>query len=229
MSKEEKDELLNRLRNAEGKLDAPVLPEEILYLATKPERKFAIRKLQSPKLVLNLLGGAAILALVFIVSTSPRDTQITDLSFSKMAPLYDSTMPLEPEITFQLTEEDLITPRTVTLNEYGQKLSGGLVNSFEADIWSGQTEPFAVIVIADGLYLPREITMDNLKQLFGAEKIAQVSNDVSTDESVQAIKLLIQTDSGVIHPLVIPQSDGDGYYKDVLATLIAQSYQKIEF
>ncbi|MFM8926737.1 MAG: hypothetical protein ACKOFA_00840, partial [Rhodoluna sp.] len=79
MSKDfEKDELLAKLAKSAGKKKAPTLSDDLLYSATRPSEKFGPRRLQTPNLLVNLVGGAAILAGAFALSLNPPQSSIMD-------------------------------------------------------------------------------------------------------------------------------------------------------
>jgi len=181
MSKEyEKDELLAKLAKAAGKKKAPTLSEDILYKATRPDEIFGPRKWHTPKLLINLFGGAAVLAGIFALSANPPQRALIDPNFN------------------------------LNLN---QKMQGDAL-------------PEWVFVVTDGVYFPNGDNAE-LKTLFKAEELAQVAAELSTDSSQQGIKLLIQGEDGVLHPLVIKAGQDRTLYALLLEDLLTRTFSSV--
>ena len=77
----EDDELLNSLVRAAGKQEAPDLNETIIHSAVTADLKFGPRKLATPRLLVSLAGGAAVLAVtaVLVTSHAPRIIELSNL------------------------------------------------------------------------------------------------------------------------------------------------------
>jgi len=77
----EDDELLNSLGRAAGKQEAPDLNETIIHSAVTADLKFGQRKLATPRLLVSLVGGAAVLAVtaILVSSHAPRIIELSNL------------------------------------------------------------------------------------------------------------------------------------------------------
>lgn len=231
MSKEyEKDELLAKLAKAAGKKKAPTLSEDILYKATRPDEIFGPRKWHTPKLLINLLGGAAVLAGIFALSANPPQRALIDPNFNLNLnqKMQGDALLAQGDVSF--TEEQLSSPLEVSLSEWGNRAVGNYVSNtpgaFNEEMWKGQTRPEWVFVVTDGVYFPNGDNAE-LKTLFTAEELAQVAADLSTDSSQQGIKLLIQGEDGVLHPLVIKAGQDRTLYALLLEDLLTRTFSSV--
>lgn len=231
MSKEfEKDELLAKLAKTAGKKKAPTLSEDILYQATKTDEKFGPRKWHTPKLLINLVGGAAVLAGIFALSANPPQNAImeADLNPNLNQKIQGDALLVQGDLSF--TEEQLASPLAESISVWGQRAIGNYVSNhpeaFDGQMWTGQTKPVWILIVTDGVYIPNG-EIQKLADLFTAEKLSQASLGLTTDSSLSGIKLLIQGEDGVLHPLVITNVQESSFYNEVLDLLIGQTYTAV--
>lgn len=234
MSKEfEKDDLLAKLAKTAGKKKAPALSEDILYQATRSDQKFGPRKWHTPKLLINLAGGAAVLAGIFALSANPPQNAImeADLNPNLNQKIQGDALLVQGDISFN--EEQLASPLAVSISDWGQRAIGNYVSNhpeaFDGQMWTGQTKPMWIFVVTDGVYFPNGAhqKLSDLFTLFSAEKMSQVSLGLTTDSNVPGIKLLIQGEDGVLHPLVVTNVQDGIFYNEVLDLLIGQTYTAV--
>lgn len=235
MKKEfEKDELLAKLSKSAGKTKAPVLSEDIIYAATNSAKKFGPRKLHTPRLLVSLAGGAAVLAGVFSLSLNSAQNALVNPESTPNAKLdarnsSGSALIAMGDISF--TEEQLVSVSSLTLNDWGQMAVANYVSNqperFEAELWSGQ-EPAWIFVVVDGVFAPNQ-GGDELRDLFKKEKLSQVSDEITSDSGIRGIKLLIQDQAsgGALYPLVIKENPDSSFYLLVRDTLLAQTYTAV--
>ena len=228
MKKEfENDELLNKLSKSAKKTKAPILPEEILHSATRSESKFGPRRLHTPRLVVNLVGGAAVLAGVFALSLNPPQSAISDRPCPELdCSSWGSALIAMGNVSF--TEEQLVVNQKKKLADWGQKAVGNYVSnhpeSYVDRAWSGEKAHW-IFVVVDGVYFPNDGT-DELRDLLQIEKLNQFSEGLSADSNSRGIKLLIQDQSsgGALYPLVIKEDPNSSFYQQVRDVLLSKTY-----
>lgn len=234
MGKEfEKDELLTKLAKTAGKQKTPTLSEDLLYSATRVTEKFGLRKWHTPKLIVNLAGGAAVLSGIFMLS-------LNNVPNSSIQPLIDPNAKVDTRIASgsnllamgdkTFTEEELINPLPVSLAAWGERAVGNYVSNnpenYKDEIWSGATSPTWIFVVADGVYFPNDASSE-IKTLLGSFSWDQVSQQLSADSNQHGIKLLIQDESGTLFPLVIRENPESNLYLQARDILLSQTFSLV--
>lgn len=223
----EKDELLNKLRQSAKNPNAPILSEEILFAATKSEQRFGPRKLHTPKIILNLVGGAAVLAAVFALTLNPSQTDI----LKDLEPNGTSGSASIAMGNFIFTEEELLVSQKLNLAYWGQKAVGNYVSNspetYVDNLWPGR-QAYWIFVVADGVYMPNERSAE-IRNMFKAENLDQFSGELSKDSTVRGIKFLIQEQGvgGALYPLVVREDQESSFYKQVRDILLSDTYTQI--
>ena len=231
MSQEfEKDELLAKLAKTAGKQNAPKLSEDLLHSATRTVEKFGPRKWHTPKLILNLVGGAAVLAAVFAISmNSSLDSGIRPLEDPnvKLDARIDSGSALLAMGNKTFSEQELVDPLSISLAEWGQRSVGNYVSNnpdaFLNEIWSGNSSPTWIFVVADGIYIPNDSIVE-IRALLAPTNLDQVRQELTADSDQPGIKLLLQDDTGTLFPLVIKENPDSTLYVQLRDILLSQSF-----
>jgi hypothetical protein len=233
MNKEfEIDELLNNLSKTARKSKAPILSEDILYSATKSESKFGPRKLHTPRLLINLVGGAAVLAGIFALSMNPPQNAIMEVNLNPQLDQKISSGSFSIAMgDSRFTEEQFVSTSSVTLADWGQLAVGNYVSNnperYEDRLWSGENA-FWIFVVVDGVYIPNDGS-DDLNDLLNSVKLAEFKDEITSDSSVRGIKFLIQEQAvgGALYPLVIKENPESSFYQLIRDTVLAQTYTAV--
>jgi hypothetical protein len=247
----EDDELLKSLGKAAGKNKAPKLDELIIHTAVSSEPKYGPRRLRTPGLILNLMGGAAILAGIFGISS----TFLPDPS-KTFSSTVDSTS--RPELLLKegqslaaiaidnktFTEEDFLARNGKSLAEFGMGAVGNYISNspdeYVDEVWAGQggyidgewpTQDgylkggLWVFVVTDETYWPNK---ERLWDLFSLEMLERHRSDIATRSDEDGIRLLVQGASRKLHPLVIRVNNEPGsLYEQLLERLESATFTKV--
>ena len=247
----EDDELLNRLGKAARKNKAPALSETIIFAAVSNATKYSPRRLATPGLIFNLMGGAAILAGVFAISSTflPNPSK----TFSSTV---DSTS--RPEVLLRedqslaaiaidnktFTEEEFLARDGKSLAEFGSGAVGNYISNmpdeYIDEVWAGQggyvdgewptQEGYLkgglwVFVVTDETYWPNK---ERLWDLFSLEMLERHRSDIATSSDEDGIRLLVQGASRKLHPLVIRVNNQPGsLYEQLLERLESATFTKV--
>jgi hypothetical protein len=247
----EDDELLKSLGKAAGKNKAPKLDELIIHTAVSSEPKYGPRRLRTPGLILNLVGGAAILAGVFAIANPFIQDSITPLSAkvdSTSRPDYLQTVaPSLAAIRMgneTFTEEDFLARNEKSLSKFGQDTVGNYISNrpdeYIDEIWAGQggyidgqwpTQDgyikggLWVFVVTDAAYMSNG---EGLFRLLSAEMLDKHASEIASRSDEDGIRLLVQGENRKLYPLVIRVNNKPGsLYKQVLENLEGDTFTKV--
>ncbi len=228
-NKFEDDEVLAQLSKAARKTKAPKLDESIIQSAMLSKPKFGPRKFLTPALMFNLAGGAAVLAGVFVftgplgTTNQPMVSSGTMDQFSKK--LEGSALLAQGDV--KITEEDLLARDGVSLAEHGLSAIGNYVSNSPAEyvdeVWTGQGGTSAgnpwVFVVTEDVYISNGEVSDRLSSYFTEDKLSSYPeedrannflDEIAPSSEAEGIRLLIQGDDNVLHPLVVPVNEEPG-------------------
>lgn len=247
----EDDELLNSLGKAASKNKAPALSETIITAAVSKATKYAPRRIATPGLIFNLMGGAAVLGGVFAISSTFLPN--TSKTYSSTV---DSTS--RPELLLKegqslaaiaidnktFTEEDFLARNGKSLAEFGMGAVGNYISNrpdeYIDEVWAGQggyidgewpTQDgylkggLWVFVVTDTAYSPNR---DGLWDLFSLEMLERHSSDIATSSDEDGIRLLVQGANRKLYPLVIRVNNQPGsLYEQLLERLESATFTKV--
>lgn len=247
----EDDELLNSLGKAASKNKAPALSESIILSAVSNTGKYAPRRLATPGLILNLMGGAAILAGVFAISSTflPNSSKTYSSTVDSKSP---------PELLLRegqslaaiaidnktFTEEDFLARNGKSLAEFGSGAVGNYISNrpdeYIDEVWSGQggyidgewpTQDgylkggLWVFVVTDDAYYPN---FKRLWDLLSLEMLEMHSSDIATSSDEEGIRLLVQGANRKLYPLVILVNNQEGsLYEQLLERLESTTFTRV--
>lgn len=203
------DPNLARLKKSARRVNAPKLTEDLLYKASN-NAKFGPRKLHTPRLVLNLFGGAAVLMFTFALSTANTQqlTYIMEVpsELSKIGSSMSSDA-LMVEGDTVLSSEDLVKDHGKTLKEFGEGVLGNYVSNhpqtFSDSAWIGQSKPMWVFVVADQVYIANKYDYDTFMPLLTTAEFDANAREENYKANAVGIKLLIQGEDQVVYPLIV--------------------------
>jgi hypothetical protein len=239
-NKFEDDEVLAQLSKAARKTKAPKLDERIIQSAMLSKPKFGPRKFLTPALMFNLAGGAAVLAGVFVFTgplgaNNPAAVQMESMDqFSKK--MEGSSMLAMGDL--KITEEDLLAREGKSLADYGQSAVGNYVSNspteYVDEIWNGEggTESGSlwVFVVTDGVYMSNSENTLPLSSLFTDGKLGSYisENQIATSSDADGIRLLIQGDSNILYPLVVPVNEAPGsLYTELRENILSNTFSQV--
>lgn len=247
-NKFEDDEVLAQLSKAARKTKVPKLDESIIQSAMLSKPKFGPRKFLTPALMFNLAGGAAVLAGVFVFtgplgSTNPEQAiynDVADLS-QKMA---EGAGALAVG-NVKISEDDLLSREGLSLAEHGLSAIGNYVSNSPAEyvdeVWTGQGGTSEgnlwVFVVTDAVYISNGDTPARLNTFFSEEKLSSYlgedqalgsDDQIASGSDSDGIRLLIQGDSNVLHPLVVPVNEELGsLYIELRDNILSSTFTKV--
>jgi hypothetical protein len=238
-NKFEDDEVLAQLSKAARRTKAPKLDESIIQSAISSKPKFGPRKFLTPALMFNLAGGAAVLAGVFVFTGPLGPTNqpmvYSDImdSFSRME---GSALLAQGDV--KITEEDLLDRDGVSLAEHGLSAIGNYVSNSPAEyvdeIWNGEggaeSGSLWVFVVTDGVYMSNSENTLPLSSLFTDGKLGSYisENQIATSSDADGIRLLIQGDSNILYPLVVPVNEAPGsLYTELRENILSNTFTQV--
>jgi hypothetical protein len=236
----EDDELLNRLGKAARKNKAPALSETIVFAAVSNATKYSPRRLATPGLILNLMGGAAILAGVFAISS----TFLPNPSKTYSSTVYSTS---RPEVLLRedqslaaiaidnktFTEEEFLARDGKSLAEFGSGAVGNYISNrpdeYIDEVWAGQAgykkDDFWVFVVTEETYWPNG---EGFWDLLSLEMLERHSSDIATRSDEDGIRLLVQGANRKLYPLVIRVNNQPGsLYEQLLERLESATFTKV--
>ena len=245
-NKFEDDEVLAQLSKAARKTKAPKLDESIIQSAMLSKPKFGPRKFLTPALMFNLAGGAAVLAGVFVFTGPLGPTNqpmvYSDImdSFSRME---GSALLAQGDV--KITEEDLLDRDGVSLAEHGLSAIGNYVSNSPAEyvdeIWTGQggteTGNLWVFVVTDAVYIANGENSVPLSSFLTSQKLGSsvgegsslgYGEQLASSSDAEGIRLLVQGDNNVLHPLVVPvNEDPSSLYSELRSVILSEKFTKV--
>jgi hypothetical protein len=236
MSKEfEHDELLSKLSKAAAEPKYPKLSETIIHSAVHADLKFGPRKFATPRLLVNLVGGAIILGTVFAL-TSPVGLEDFSAQIQELAGTGSNSSFLMAQGNLEISKYDLLVRNWGSMAEFGESAVGNYASNrpteYVDEIWRGQGGYNAgmvwVFVVTDAVYLPNQSKGYSLNQMFSEENMKKYSNQIASRSDADGIRLLIQGSNDKLYPLVIPENNQPGsFYKQVLEKLEGDTFTKV--
>jgi hypothetical protein len=238
-NKFEDDEVLAQLSKSARKTKAPKLDERIIQSAMLSKPKFGPRKFLTPALMFNLAGGAAVLAGVFVF-TGPLGPTNQPMVYSGIMDPFSrmegSSMLAMGDL--KITEEDLLAREGKSLADYGQSAVGNYVSNspteYVDEIWNGQGGTASgglwVFVVTDGVYMSNSENTLPLRSLLTDGKLSSYisENQIATSSDADGIRLLIQGDSSVLYPLVVPVNEAPGsLYTELRENILSNTFTQV--
>ena len=226
-NKFEDDELLSKLSKAAGDPKAPSLHEAIIYSAVDSDLKYGPRKLATPRVLVSLVGGAAVLAGVFLfISPGPVLDNSTD-------PIGEMPSNLIIRGELEISEQELLVRNWGSLAEFGQSAVGNYITTssteYVDEIWKGQggynSGRVWVFVVTDDVYFPNS---SDFGTMFSEASLSKYSDEIATKSDVGGIRLLIQGSNEKLYPLVIPENNQPGsLYAQILEKIESNTFTKV--
>jgi hypothetical protein len=236
-NKFEDDEVLAQLSKAARKTKAPRLDEGIIQSAISSRPNVGRRKFSAPALMFNLAGGAAVIAGVFVFTgpLGPTNQEVlssgTTDQFSKI-----SGEMLLAMGDVKITEGDLLSRKGKSLSEHGLSAIGNYVSNspsaYVDEIWNGQggtsDENLWVFVVTDAVYIANGDNRVTLSRPFTEEKVKSYADQIASSSEADGIRLLIQGDSNVLYPIVVPVNQEQGsLYIELRDYILSTTFTKV--
>ena len=226
-NKFEDDELLSKLSKAARQPKAPLLSDKIIYSAVDTDLEYAPRKLSTPRLLVSLVGGAAVLAGVFLFFSPGPVIDVSTDPIGEMA----SNLIIRGEL--EISENDLLFRKWATLAEFGQSAVGNYISNcpteYVDETWNGQGGYNAgrvwVFVVTDNVYFPNS---SDFGTLFSEASLSAYRNEIASRSDADGIRLLIQGSNEKLYPLVIPETNKpNSLYAQVLDKIESNTFTKV--
>jgi hypothetical protein len=232
----EDDELLAKLSKAVAEPKAPKLSETIIHSAVSTELNYGPRKLATPRLLVNLVGGALILGTVFVLTSTggikELSNQIDGLSGGQSTGEF-----LLAQGDTKISEQDLLDRKWGSLSKFGQSAVGNYVSNrpseYVDEMWRGQGGYDSgglvwVFAVTDAVYVPNQTNGPSLSKMFSEENMKKYSAEIASRSDADGIRLLIQGSNDKLYPLVIPENNQPGsFYNQVLEKLEGDTFTKV--
>jgi hypothetical protein len=235
-NKFEDDEVLAQLSKAARKTKAPKLDERIIQSAMQSKPKFGPRKFLTPALMINLAGGAAVLAGVFVFTSPFSQINETSLSTSPEG----SSLRDMPKMSLDMgdkkfSEEELLSSNSVPLSDLGFAAVGytpsgasEYIDKTWQDRADGQNGNLSVYVVTDAIYSPNNENYESLGDFFNDGKVANLKSELASSSDAEGIRLLVQGTDGAMYPMVIPvNEDAGSLYTKVRDQILIDSFTLI--
>ena len=234
MSKKiDQDELLAKLQKSAAKTRAPRLDESLLLSASSDNPKFGPRRFLTPKLIVNLVGGAAVLAGVFAFVSS-NNSKLSELAILDSEVSKGSALMVMGDTTF--TEADLLARNGKSLAEYGQAAVGNYVSNNPTEyvdrMWQGFSDSIQdsvwIFVVTDSVYIPNNPIQTTFYPIGSDQDLSNYIDQIGDSTEAEGIRLLIQSSDQKLYPLVVPPNFTPGsLYLQLRDSLLQQTYTKV--
>lgn len=245
-NKFEDDEVLAQLSKSARKTKEPKLDEGIIKSAISRTQNVGRRKFSTPALMFNLAGATAVIVGVFVVTGTPGSSVKQVLSngtldqFSKI----EGSMALAMGHV-KINEEDLLARDGKSLAEFGQSAVGNYVSNsplqYVDEIWTGKGGTsygnLWVFVVTDAVYfanferpvLRRALFADSsLSTSGGEDQVIRHPDQIASSSDADGIRLLIQGDSNILYPLVVPVNEEPGsLYRELRDYILGTTFTKV--
>jgi hypothetical protein len=237
-NKFEDDEVLAQLSKAARKIKSPKLDEGIIQSAISSKPNVGRRKFSAPTLMFNLAGGAAVLAGVFVFTGSLGSTNQEVLSSGttdQSSKISAGALALARG-NVKITEEDLLARDGKSLAEYGQSAVGNYVSNnpseYVDEIWTGKGGASEgnlwVFVVTDDVYIANGNDRVRLSSPFTQDKVISYADQLASSSDADGIRLLIQGDSNVLYPIVVPVNQEQGsLYTELRDYILSDTFTKV--
>lgn len=245
-NKFEDDEVLSQLSKSARKTKAPKLEESIIHAAISSKPNTDRGKILKPALLLNLAGGAAVLVGVFVLTGPLSSTNQEVLSSGDV----DQYSKISSEMSLargheKITEENLLSREGWSLAEHGASAVGNYVSNspsaYVDEIWNGQGGTSEgnlwVFVVSDAVYIANGdnrvsistfFTENNLNSFIDEEQAISYSDQIASSSDAAGIRLLIQGDSNILYPIVVPVNEKQGsLYTELRDYILSSTFTKV--
>jgi hypothetical protein len=234
----EDDELLAKLSKSARRSKAPRLDEGIIHSAISSKPKVGRRRFFAPTLMFNLAGGAAVIAGVFVF-TGPLGATNQELLSSGTADQLSKRSEGALSLAMgnvKITEEDLLARDGKSLAEYGQSAVGNYVSNnpgeYVDEIWTGtggtSEGNLWVFVVTDDVHIANGDNRVRLSSPFTQDKVISHADQLASSSDADGIRLLIQGDSNVLYPIVVPVNEEQGsLYTELRDYILSDTFTKV--
>jgi len=233
MKKEfENDPLLQQLQRATEVKQAPKIGEDILIRATAINPS-PLRKFQTPRLLVSLAGGAAVIALVSVgLSQSP----FSDLALRLTG---DQNSEMSASIAmgnYTFTEADLLARNSVSLAQYGKAAVGNYVSNHPTEyfdqMWQNhlpeENKEHWVFLVTDDIYIPNFQDEKTFFKISNQDWLVENYSKFATTSDAAGIRMLVQDNSRKLFPLVVPVDNSPGsFYLELRDEILNLSFTKV--
>lgn len=239
-NKFEDDEVLDQLRKSARKTKEPRLDEGIIQSAISNNNHAGKRKFPAPALVFNLAGATAVIFGVFVVTgplASSNQEVLSSGTQDQLSKIAEGSMEaLLVEGDVKISEEDLMSQEGRSLTEHGLSAVGNYVSNnpseFVDEIWNGQggssNGNLWVFVVTDGVYIANGDDGARLSSPFYVDNIGSYTDQISRSSDADGIRLLIQGDSNILYPLVVPVNQEQGsLYQELREYILSTTFTKV--
>lgn len=245
-NKFEDDEVLAQLSKSARKTKELKLDEGIIQSAISSKHNIGRRKFAAPALMFNLAGAAAVIFGVFVVTGPLASSNQAVLSSGAL----DQLSKIEGSMALamghvKINEEDLLARNGKSLAEFGQSAVGNYVSNgppeYVDEIWTGKGGTsygnLWVFIVTDAVYtanfdhpvLDKMLFADSsLTTSLGEAQVLRHPDQVARSSDADGIRLLIQGDSNILYPLVVPVNQEQGsLYQELRDYILSTTFTKV--